>query len=269
VAARPWIPAELKHRPFSTQEARAAGVSETSLRGNSWRRLGRGLYCWAGLRLDHWDRLAGWHRCLVPDAVFIGLTAAWLHHLDVDPHKPIEVAVSPDSGARSRRGLVVRHLALSAEEITKTRGLPVTTTTRTFSDLRSRLSRVEYLVLADQALKLDLGRFDELAEPAESPMETRLRWLLREAGLPPPLVQVDLHDGEGRFVARADLYYPAARLVIEYDGTNHRERLVEDDRRQNQLQRAGFRLLRFTAADLLQRPETVTALVHKMLLLSD
>ena len=32
----------------------------------------------------------------------------------------------------------------------------------------------------------------------------------------------------GRLFGRADLYDRAARLVIEFDGSNHRDRLVED-----------------------------------------
>jgi very-short-patch-repair endonuclease len=72
-------------------------------------------------------------------------------------------------------------------------------------------------------------------------METRLRWVLLQADLPRPEVQTDLHDPDGRFVGRADLYFPAARLIVEYDGGNHRERLASDDRRQNLLMNAGFR----------------------------
>src|SRR6266705_1615114 len=105
----------------------------------------------------------------------------------------------------------------------------------------------------------------EFAAPAESPMETRLRWLLIKARLPQPNVQADLRDAEGRFVGRADLYYPSARLVLEYDGDNHRARLVEDNRRQNLLINAGFRLLRFTSADVHQRPVVVTAQVRDAL----
>ena len=104
------------------------------------------------------------------------------------------------------------------------------------------------------------------AEPAESPMETRLRWLLVQAGLPRPHVQSDLHDGAGRFVGRPDLYYPTARLVIEYDGSNHKERLVEDNRRQNLLINAGFRILRFTAADVNNEPDIVAARVRSALI---
>jgi very-short-patch-repair endonuclease len=101
-----------------------------------------------------------------------------------------------------------------------------------------------------------------LAAPAESPMETRLRWLLIQRGLPRPEVQVDLRDEEDRFLARADLYYAAARLIVEYDGSNHRDRLVEDNRRQNVLLSAGFQLLRFTAADVRDRQDVVESLVR-------
>jgi very-short-patch-repair endonuclease len=96
-------------------------------------------------------------------------------------------------------------------------------------------------------------------------METRLRWLLIQAGLPKPEVQTDLRDSSANFVGRADLYYPAARLVVEYDGGNHRERLVTDDRRQNLLANAGYRLLRFTAADVYQHPDVVVAQVRASL----
>ena len=63
----------------------------------------------------------------------------------------------------------------------------------------------------------------------------------------------------------ADLYYPDHRLAIEYDGANHRDRLAEDNRRQNRLIGEGVRLLRFTAGDILRTPETTVAEVRTML----
>lgn len=110
-----------------------------------------------------------------------------------------------------------------------------------------------------------LRRLTRFAEPAESPMETRLRWLLLETGLPRPGVQVAIRDGGGRFLARADLAYMSERLIIEFDGGNHRERLVSDDRRQNLLISAGYRILRFTSADLRNNPALVVAQVHNAL----
>jgi very-short-patch-repair endonuclease len=96
-----------------------------------------------------------------------------------------------------------------------------------------------------------LRRVVYLAEPnVESQMETRLRMLLVLAGLPRPEVQVPVYDDQGGFLARPDLIYRHQRLAIEYDGSNHRDRLVDDNRRQNGLIGAGYRLLRFTAPDV-------------------
>jgi very-short-patch-repair endonuclease len=86
--------------------------------------------------------------------------------------------------------------------------------------------------------------------------------LLILAGLPRPEAQVSIHDDQGRFLARPDLLYRCERLAIEYDGGNHRERLVDDNRRQNRLVGAGFRLLRFTAADVYGTPGLVAMQVR-------
>ena len=251
------LPPELKQRPFTLNEARAAGLSRKVLRGKSWRRIGPSLYCWVGLKQDPLQLLQAWHRRL-PDAVFTGLSAAWLHRLDVDPSHPVEVSVPPASGIRSRPGLVVHRRSIS--DVVTVRELSATTLAHTFAELRRQLQPVEVLILADAALRLGLGRFDDLAEPAESPMETRLRWLLIQAGLPRPEVQANLSFG------RADLFYRAAQLVIEYDGGNHRDRLVDDDRRQNALVEAGYKLLRYTAPDVYQRSELIVTQVRKALL---
>jgi hypothetical protein len=109
-------------------------------------------------------------------------------------------------------------------------------------------------------------RVVDLAEPrSESPMESRLRVLLVLAGLPRPQAQAELLDEQGRFVGRVDLYFPAQRLALEYDGGTHRNNLVADNRRQNRLLAAGFRLLRFTGADLYNRPDEVVAQVRDAL----
>jgi hypothetical protein len=96
-------------------------------------------------------------------------------------------------------------------------------------------------------------------------METRLRLLLVLNGLPPPQAQIPIHDAEGRLLGRPDLFYPAQRLGLEYDGGTHRDSLVEDNRRQNRLLSAGVRLLRFTAADLHKNPDAIIAQVRAAL----
>jgi len=207
--------------------------------------------------------------------------------LDLDPTNPVEIVAPYRSGVRARAGLSVRRCDIAESETVTIRGLRGTTLHRTLVDLCIQRTAVEALAAIDMAVRAGLtdtaalssycetvkGRAGSrrlqtlamLAAPAESPMETRLRWLLIESGLPPPEVQRDLRDDDGRFVGRADLYYAASRLAIEYDGGNHRDRLVEDNRRQNLLINAGFRLLRFTASDVHQRPDVVTAQVRDAL----
>ena len=116
--------------------------------------------------------------------------------------------------------------------------------------------------LLDVPARLDCDLSQKLLRPLSRRWSHALRWLLLKAGLPMPDVQKDLHDSDGDFVGRADLFYPGAHLVLEFDGGNHRDRLVTDNRRQNGLVQAGYRILRFTSADLRGRPEAVVAQVR-------
>jgi hypothetical protein len=224
-------------------------------------------------------------RRLPAGAAFSGRTAGWLHGLDITPCDPIEVTIPDPIGSARRAGTFVRRAALASEEIVLRRGVPTTSALRTVVDLGGRAQLIEGVVAADLVLHAGLvtiaelrtyvaeharakgiarlRRVVDLAEPkAESPMETRLRMLLVLAGLPRPEVQVSIHDGRGRVVGRPDLLYRLQRLAIEYDGANHRDRLVDDNRRQNGLVGAGLRLFRFTAADVYGTPGTVVAQVR-------
>jgi very-short-patch-repair endonuclease len=217
---------------------------------------------------------------------FSGYTAAWLHGLDVAPCNPIEVTIPKPFGITRRAGGSVRRSDLAAGEIVIRKGLPATPAIRTVVELAGRTPLTEAVVVADLALHATLVTLAQLrayvaahtrargiarvrrvldfVEPkAESAMETRLRMLLVLAGLPRPQVQVPLCDNDGRWLGRPDLLYRDQRLVLEYDGGNHRERLVDDDRRQNRLIGSGLRILRFTAADVYGAPESVVADVRR------
>lgn len=282
--AKPAVHAALGSGPFSLAEARAVGVTRGQLRGPAYRRLGSGLYCSAGLKASPQLRITAVARRLPDGAAFSGLTAAWLHGLDVEPCDPIEVTIPEPIGSSRRAGATVRRAAMTREDIVLRRGLCATSALRTLVDLGGRDPLMEGDVAADLFLRAGLvttaelrtfvgehprlrgiarlRRVVDLAEPkAESAMETRLRVVIVLAGLPRPEVQVSIRDDEGRFIGRPDLLYRLQRLAIEYDGGNHRNRLVEDNRRQNGLIGAGFRLLRFTAADVYGAPDVVAAQV--------
>ena len=57
----------------------------------------------------------------------------------------------------------------------------------------------------------------------DSAMETRLRLLIVLAGLPEPTVNFIVRDQNGDWTLRSDLSYPGLKLIIEYDGDQHRQ----------------------------------------------
>ncbi|MFC0031115.1 DUF559 domain-containing protein [Micromonospora chaiyaphumensis] len=173
---------------------------------------------------------------------------------------------------------------------TRFAGLPVTTALRTAFDLGRQGPRIEALVAVEALLHRRVVKLSALrayaaahpgwpgaavlrevlalAEPlSESPMETRLRLLLLDAGLGPLTAQHDVHDARGCFIARLDLAWPALRVAVEYDGDHHRERahFRQDIARLNALRAAGWLVLRFTADDVLRHPDAAITLVRQAL----
>ena len=289
MARSPAIPSELTIAPFTLDDARRVGISPRQLQGASWTRLGRGLYVWSRLAANVGLRLSAIQSQLPPTAAFSGITAARLHGLDLGPAgAPIEVTLPRGSGISPRVGVLIRRSVLREADLVVRQGLRTTSLLRTLAELGRRLPLVEAVVAVDMAFQqrliepADLSawvsawkgwkgvvrfrRVARLAEPAaESPMETRLRLRLVLAGLPRPEAQVELCDESGRFVGRVDLFYRSSRLAIEYDGATHRESLIDDNRRQNLLLNAGYRLLRFTAPDVMTTPDSVVAQVRAIL----
>lgn len=100
--------------------------------------------------------------------------------------------------------------------------------------------------VVDLAWALELIR-----SPVHSPRETQLRLGLVEFGLPEPEVQVPVRTAAG--LRHADLGYPDARLLIEYQGDHHRtdrDQWLEDLTRRQLFEDAGYRVILVGAADL-------------------
>lgn len=221
-----------------------------------------------------------------PGAIVSHVTAAalWDVAVPLQPDDPrVHVTVSTGSAVRGRADRCIHRSPLSPAEVTRYDGLWVTTPARTWRDLACVLAAPALLAVTDQFLA-GLCRSQDLAgqlarrpsgrgcararavlpvaDPkAGSPMESVLRWLLHEAGLPAPVLQHLVQDPAGGFIARVDLAWPGTRVLVEFDGDIHRERdvFVNDVRRQNRLVRAGWTVLRFTSADVLGRPAAVVA----------
>ena len=92
---------------------------------------------------------------------------------------------------------------------------------------------------------------DRVRAPVHSPKETQLRLGLVDCGLPEPDVQVPVATAVG--LRHADLGYPEARVLIEYQGDHHRtdrNQWLEDLTRFQLFQDAGYHTIAVGAADL-------------------
>jgi hypothetical protein len=286
-------PSALRSIPFRGSTAVAGGlVTRRMLAGPSWRRLFSDVYLHADTVLDHFSWCQAAALLLPSDGALSGQSAAFLFGADLLPigGAPVQVTVPQGVALRSRSGLVIRRSALPEKDVWRRASLPVTSPVRSAFDLARHLDLVEAVVAVDALLYRRLVSLPALADFAashkgwygvrqvarvldlaavgvESPMETRLRVLLVLAGLPRPVVQPDVFDAAGRFVARLDLAYPELRIGLEYDGDHHRDRQTfqRDVARLNRLRLCGWTVLRFTADDVLRHPARVVAQVQALL----
>jgi very-short-patch-repair endonuclease len=239
------------------------------------------------------SRLAAVLLTAPPGSVASHATAAALWGVEIPMQdrsdRRVHVTVPMASRSESRRDRQVHRTTLPDEDVTRREAVPVTTPARTWRDLAGALEPAALLAVTDQLLARWCDRPDleahlarrptgrgsararvvlPVADPrAESPMESVLRWLLHEAGLPAPELQHIVRDDAGRFLGRADLAWPEQQVLVEFDGDVHRERdvFVSDLRRQNRLVAAGWTVLRFTSADVLGRPDEMIGEIRRVL----
>jgi very-short-patch-repair endonuclease len=281
------------HVPSTRSSAAAAGLSDWHLRHRDINRTSRDTYLPAGAtELD--DRVAAVMLSAPADAVVSHHTAAAFWRIaiplqDRADDDVVHLTAPARSRARNRADRRIHRGPVDTDELFLRWSAPVTNPERTWRDLAAVLPPGPLLAVTDQLL---VGRTDVAALQAmlerhptgrgsararlvlpqaspwsESPMESVLRWILHEAGLPSPELQHVVRDASGRFLGRADLAWPERRVLVEFDGDVHRERtvFVRDLRRQNALVAAGWTVLRFSSADVVGRPEYVVAAVRAAL----
>ena len=103
---------------------------------------------------------------------------------------------------------------------------------------------------------------------AESRPETLLRLLLGRAGLPEPEVNPELTDATGRWLGRADLVYREWRVIVEYDGDQHRtdsRQYEKDIARFEKFVDAGWNVVKVRKTGLFTQPRGTVARVERAL----
>ncbi|GGE98683.1 hypothetical protein GCM10011313_22080 [Mycetocola zhadangensis] len=234
-------------------------------------------------------------------ALIWGMPLPWSLAKDVVVHV---AAFKPNRPTR-RAGVVAHHLTPGTATTRRSRGLPVTSPETTWVQLAPVLNLYDLVAVGDFILR----GTDELAKygysPAytplatvaelesatslcrragvaklrdalgrvrdkvESPRETRLRLTLIDRGLPEPEINSEIYSAAGKFLARADLSYPDFKVIVEFDGEQHRQSRYQFDRdidRISALEENGWRVIRIRESLLRDNPGEVARRVRVALL---
>ncbi|HZQ76802.1 MAG TPA: type IV toxin-antitoxin system AbiEi family antitoxin domain-containing protein [Acidimicrobiia bacterium] len=279
-AARQW-------GALSRAQAVKAGLTPHQiayrLETGRWRPAAREVYVVAGAPDCREQKVM--IACLAgpPGTTASHLTAAALFGLARFPAVP-QVTIAPKASGRFQGADVFRGRFGPGETCIRRR-IPCTTPTRTIVDCAAAgLADGEFLWdLVDSALcrklmqpsrllraggrawaaargprRARLERLERTLDvwrsgaPAGSPPEARLQRKLAEWGYPPADRQVEVFDGSGKLVARADVGIRAWKVLFEYDSDEHhgpRCWLADDDRKDS-IEALGYRLVPVDRFDL-------------------
>lgn len=269
---------------ITNEQVLAAGLSvdarKRRVRSGRWIAVAPGVVAVAGTAATWRQRTIAAILAAGPGAVASHTTAAALFGLSSCPFREVEITVPRGRSHRSRLATVHEARHLPRCDVTTVDRIPVTHPARTLVDLAGRVPRTVLEDAVDDALVRGLttlprlrARLDALGgsgrtgsallrsvlscwdtgEMPEEVAEARLRRRLLAHGLPEPAVQHDVHDAEGRFVARPDLAYPEARVAVELDGFRWHgtpRRFAIDRARARRLAALGWLVVPATPADL-------------------
>lgn len=249
-------------------------------------RIHRGVYAVGHTRLTAKGRWMAAVLACGPGAVLSHVEAAACHDLRQIGSGSVNVTAPGKHVLKGVRCHWAR--TLHPHDCTTVDGIPVTTLARTYLDLAEVVNHrrlTEALEVGQRQSRLDVraiqaviarnpGRHgttplqEAIAELADDPpliqseLEQSFREITRRHDLPEPQFNVYV---EGELV---DAVWPDHRLVVEVDGWNFhggKHSFETDRRRDRKLVRAGWTVVRFTYADVMDEPAAVAAEISELL----
>jgi hypothetical protein len=257
-----WLRVSCETRGFFTRaQARDLGYGDREMaravRSGVWKRIRRGYYTygdiWAGLDevARHRVRAHAVLDSLGPSVALSHVSGAVEHGIATWGVSLSRVHVTRLDGASGRiEGDVVHHTGASLDrDLMELDGARVMVPGRCALETAILGNPESALVTLDSALALRLetpdglfARFTEMerwpstrhlhipvrmADPgAQSPGESRGRWLFRQGGLPAPQTQFEVHDSAGHLLGTTDWGWPDHGLLGEFDGFSKYGRLL-------------------------------------------
>jgi hypothetical protein len=260
---------------ITTGHARAAGLTERQIRyraDEKWRRVYDGVFRMPGAPVSWTGELRAACWAAGPGAFVSHRAAATFYEAPGRRSDLIEITC-PRWERSTRTGLVVHETRRPfSSDITEINGLPIVTPELLVLQLawwkpypnyveavihalrRKRLisyssTHATFLRHARRGLRgvaatrIALERWNPANAPTASKMETLLVQTFRAHDLPEPVLQYEVCDANGLFVARTDAGLPQWKIVVEYQSMQ--EHLDEfqaaaDDRRRNKIMGAGY-----------------------------
>ena len=268
---RTALPPGFESGAFTVQQARAAGLTGKRVRAEDVVHPFWGICAAAGTVETLQDRCRAFQQRMPPGAFFSHVTAGLLYgmplpwHLETDPSVHVTV-LAPERALRAHgvTGHAVQHGAV----VHSVAGLPVLEPVGTWCQLASVLELYDLVAAGDHLVRDESGwataaeiiaragqqagsrgarRAREAAgrirPRSESRQETRLRLLLVDCGFPEPDTNVPIVLPPGRPRVRGDLVYARYKVLVEYDGEQHRlddAQFNRDAERLHDLRAAGW-----------------------------
>jgi hypothetical protein len=228
------------------------------------------------------QELRAWQLVLPPGAAFTHVTGARLRGWRLPPlpeQVPVFAAVHGSDLAPRRPGLICSRLIAdgrAGEGAVSHSGVPVDSSEEILLRAARDVGHLDLVVMLDSALALaDIdprrmhailasrrpgvralrAAYDAARHRSESGGETMLR-MFHDAMDVPVELQVDVSDGLGRLIGRADLLVSGTTSVHEYDGAGHRDKSQHrsDLRRDRRFAGSTFIRRGYTLDDLLNHP---------------
>lgn len=254
-----------QHGVVSVEQLRRARLDKRAtdrrVRTGRLHRIHRGVYAVGHTQLSFEGRCVAAVLALGDGAVVSHRSAATLWGLLRSPAGFVDVTVAGDGGRRRRRGIRVRRSStLTAGVTTRRNGIAVTRPGRTLRDLHGIVPQPVFRAAVRKALDLRLIANGDLRSPDDltrRELERMFLTLCRRRHFPQPEVNARMGPYEVDFLWRDRC------LIVETDGfRNHGNRAAfESDRRRDAfLQSRGYRVLRFTHRQVLERTPVVAAL---------
>ncbi len=277
------IPAELLHAPFHRDRAAELGVTSRMLEGSRFVRIHPRVYRHRDHSLTFEDRVSAAALALPGHASTTGITRIQQLGLDFGPLEPLRFVVQGPL-----------HLALDGIFLHRTVAMPprdevgvvpaaafvaFCARARTLDAIKVGDWLISHAAMdADELRALVLAQdwrdgareagwvLEFLRHGSRSLKESEVRSVLAFAGLPEPEVNSSV-DLNGSLRALGDLWFPAWRTVVEYEGTQHqvdRRQYVADIDRYAAYRRQDVSYVQVTQ-EKLRVPRAVVREVHATL----